>query len=160
MQHENEQKISDGERLLAFKETHRFTWAEIARDLMVSPSFIHSVKRGEKRLGRDASDRLSLLELGMATSGSSSGSPAAADAIREPGLYSPPKNTGEIMGHIVWLEDQLSYARTKEDRLLKIIEALASKAQDHSYDASGPPAVAASGARYSTSENKTNKKGA
>ena len=164
MQQESELKCTDGERLNKLKREQRYTWTEIAKDIGVTTSMIHMVRRGEKRLGREPSARLALIETtgqqALGNSGEQEGKTilTGSEAAGETKVY--PVGGDDLLGHIVRLEDQLSYSRTKEDRLLKIIEALASKVQDHSYDASGPPAVAASGARYSTSENKTNKKGA
>lgn len=146
MQTENVKKFSDGERLEKLKREHRYTWAEIARDIGVSTSMIHMVRRGEKRLGREPCARLDLIESAMlaplGNQGSHPGAPEPA-AVREPGIA----YGHETLGHIVWLEDQLSYARVKEERLLKIIEALAGIGEGHAHDPSAPPPAArASGA--------------
>lgn len=127
-----------------FRDENALTWLETATKLGISETYLHRVRKGKQTFSRKLVNKLNDLIK----------NPSTTNAREVAAVGSPTGN------HVAWLEDQLSYARTKEDRLLKIIEALAAKAQDHSYDASGPPAVAASGARYSTSENKTNKKGA
>jgi len=162
MQQENEPKCTDGERLKKLKVDRRYTWDEIADDLRVSTSMLHSVIRGEKRLGRDAINRLALLESAEATAGSRPAEPAVVG--ERPA--EPYATKSELLGHIVWLEDQLSYSRTKEERLLSMIESLASaiagpkqEAQGRA-DAAAPtdaPAAPASGVRYNTRKTETKK---
>lgn len=158
MQSESESKCTDGERLDKLKREQRYTWTEIAKDIGVTTSMIHMVRRGEKRLGREPSARLDLIEAAgrpaTGNLGEQESKPAAPgpEEIREPPEH--PEGSRELLGHIVWLEDQLSYARTKEERLLKIIEAMAGLGEGHATDAPAPPAAPASGVRYSTRKVK------
>lgn len=159
MQQENEPKCTDGDRLDKLKREQRYTWTEIAKDIGVTTSMIHMVRRGEKRLGREPSARLALIESAGRPADGNSGTqeskpvlPGSAEE-RETTVY--PGGSAELLGHIVWLEDQLSYARTKEERLLKIIEALAGLGEGHAHDAEAPPpADPASGVRYNTRKTK------
>lgn len=159
-QQQNEPELPDGERLNKLKREQRYTWAEIATDIGVSTSMIHMVRRGEKRLGREPSARLALIETaGRPATGNLGEHESKPDATGSPEGAEPPAHhpgSDELLGHIVWLEDQLSYARTKEERLLKIIEAMAGLGEGHAHDAEAPPPAApASGVRYSTRKTKS-----
>ncbi|NCB05196.1 MAG: XRE family transcriptional regulator [Clostridia bacterium] len=160
MQQENEQKLTDGERLKKLKVGRRFTWDKLANDLQVSTSMLHSVMRGEKRLGRDVVNRLALIEAAEATAGSCAATPGVVREIAP----EPYASKSELLGHIVWLEDQLNYARTKEERLLAMVESLASAIAGPKPEAQGraqpeapvaAPAARASGALYKSQRAKT-----
>ena len=159
VQQQSEPELSDGERLDKLKREQRYTWAEIAKDIGVTASMIHMVRRGEKRLGREPSARLALIEASGHLSSDNQGTPPDKPHPEEVGVNESAvrhPNGEELLGHIVWLEDQLSYARTKEERLLKIIEALAGLGEGHAHDAEAPPPAApVSGVRYNTRKAKS-----
>lgn len=156
MQPKKQKMLTDGERLKKLRADRGLTWDEIASDLGVSRSMLHAVSRAEKRLGRDAVSRLALIEGIESTAGSH------ADKASESAAGEPYTTKAEILGHIVWLEDQLTAARQSETRLAGIIETLATaiagprpSTPGRSDTADAPPGAApACGVRYNT--RKTN----
>ncbi len=120
-----------------FRDESALTWAETAARIGISETYLHRVRSGKQKFSRKVMNRLRDMV--------NSPKPAQVSERAESDYLS--RTTQE---HILWLEDQLGYARTKEERLLKIIEALsgASDGMGHKASTADPPAVPACGARY------------